>query len=103
MNAQVSALEWAIAYASLGWRIFPVVRRGKRPLLPGWQDDAPTDPGLIDFRFASGHRSEHHNHLRDGFRRLRSRGAELSPALLVAPIMCIDGDEEERMDGVGVP
>jgi hypothetical protein len=32
---------------ALGWRVFPVVPRGKRPLYAGWQHDATTDPGLI--------------------------------------------------------
>jgi hypothetical protein len=43
----MSTRDWALAYASLGWRVFPVVPRGKRPLYAGWQRDATTDPGLI--------------------------------------------------------
>ena len=39
--------SWALAYARLGWRVFPVVPGGKRPLYKGWQRDATTDPGLI--------------------------------------------------------
>ncbi len=39
--------DWALAYASLGWRVFPVVAGQKRPMYRGWQRDATTDPGLI--------------------------------------------------------
>lgn len=39
--------EWALAYARLGWRVFPVVAGEKRPLYRGWQRDATTDPELI--------------------------------------------------------
>jgi hypothetical protein len=35
--------DWALKYASLGWRVFPVVVGGKRPLYRGWQRDATTD------------------------------------------------------------
>ena len=42
-----SALDWALAYATLGWRVFPVVLGEKRPMYPGWQRDATTDPGVI--------------------------------------------------------
>jgi hypothetical protein len=37
----------ALDYARLGWRVFPVVSGGKRPLYRGWQRDATTDPGQI--------------------------------------------------------
>jgi hypothetical protein len=43
----MSTRDWALAYAQLGWRVFPVVPRGKRPLYAGWQRDATTDPALI--------------------------------------------------------
>jgi hypothetical protein len=42
-----STREWALVYASLGWRVFPVVSGGKRPIYGGWQRDATTDPDLI--------------------------------------------------------
>lgn len=42
-----TAREWALAYASLGWRVFPVVPGGKRPSYTGWQRDATTDSRLI--------------------------------------------------------
>lgn len=43
----MNTLGWALAYASLGWRVFPVVPGGKRPVYAGWQRDATTDPDLI--------------------------------------------------------
>jgi hypothetical protein len=45
----MSSRDWALAYASLGWRVFPVAPRGKRPLYAGWQKDATTDPELISW------------------------------------------------------
>ncbi len=44
---RLNTREWALAYASLGWRVFPVVRGGKKPIYEGWQHDATTDPELI--------------------------------------------------------
>ncbi len=41
------AQQWALAYAALGWRVFPVVAGGKRPMYKGWQADATVDPSLI--------------------------------------------------------
>jgi Bifunctional DNA primase/polymerase, N-terminal len=38
----------ALVYAELGWRVFPVVPGGKRPLQRGWQSDATTDPTQIE-------------------------------------------------------
>jgi hypothetical protein len=43
----VTTQAWALAYAELGWRIFPVVAGEKRPMYRGWQRDATTDPDLI--------------------------------------------------------
>ena len=45
--SESSAREWALAYAQLGWRVFPVVPGGKRPMYAGWQRDATTDPEMI--------------------------------------------------------
>lgn len=39
--------DWALLYGGLGWRAFPVVAGGKRPLYRGWQRDATTDPSQI--------------------------------------------------------
>ena len=39
---------WAqAAYTPVGWRVFPVVTGGKKPLYRGWQRDATTDPEMI--------------------------------------------------------
>jgi Bifunctional DNA primase/polymerase, N-terminal len=32
----LSTRDWALRYASLGWRVFPVMAGGKRPLYSGW-------------------------------------------------------------------
>jgi len=37
----------ALAYAGLGWRVYPVERGGKRPLFSRWLDDATTEPARI--------------------------------------------------------
>ena len=46
--------EWALCYASFGWRVFPVVRSGKKPMLTGRQRGATIDPVLIDRYWRSG-------------------------------------------------
>jgi hypothetical protein len=38
----------ALAYAAMGWRVYPAERGGKRPLFTGWLRDATTAPALID-------------------------------------------------------
>jgi hypothetical protein len=42
-----AARDRALDYARLGWRVFPVVPGGKRPLYRGWQRDATNVPELI--------------------------------------------------------
>jgi hypothetical protein len=37
---------WAERYASVGWRVFPIVPGQKRPVYSGWQKDATTDPKM---------------------------------------------------------
>ncbi len=39
--------EWALRYAALGWRVYPVERGRKKALFTGWQTSATTDPELI--------------------------------------------------------
>jgi hypothetical protein len=39
--------DWALAYANLGWRVFPLWAGEKRPLYDGWPTGATTDPKLI--------------------------------------------------------
>jgi hypothetical protein len=44
----VTTASWArTVYAPAGWRVFPLVPGGKKPLYTGWQRDATVDPGLI--------------------------------------------------------
>lgn len=38
----------ALAYAALGWLVYPAERRGKRPLYNGWLQDATTNRDRID-------------------------------------------------------
>lgn len=44
----VTTRAWAMAYARLGWRVFPVVPGEKRPMYRGWQRDATTHPHMIE-------------------------------------------------------
>lgn len=37
----------ALLYASLGYKVFPLVPRGKSPAIKGWQDAATTDPEQV--------------------------------------------------------
>jgi hypothetical protein len=39
--------DWALAYATLGWRVLPLWPGEKRPIYDGWPRDATTDPTLI--------------------------------------------------------
>jgi hypothetical protein len=42
-----SLLEAALSYATLGWRVFPCEKDGKRPLTKNGYKDAPTDQIVI--------------------------------------------------------
>jgi hypothetical protein len=46
-GGSISSRAWALGYARLGWRVFPLVPGEKRPLYKGWQRDATTDPDLV--------------------------------------------------------
>ena len=39
--------EWALRYATAGWRVYPVERGTKKALFTGWQTSATTEPDLI--------------------------------------------------------
>src|SRR5438093_525511 len=43
----MSAREWALRYATLDWRVFPLVAGEKRPQYRAWQRDATTDAEQI--------------------------------------------------------
>lgn len=45
--ASPSPADWALLYATAGWRSFPVTPEKKTPMFKGWQTDATTDPRLI--------------------------------------------------------
>lgn len=40
-------LSHALSYAARGWRVFPAIPKGKRPLIKRWQHEASTDPAKI--------------------------------------------------------
>jgi len=42
-----NTLDWALHYASLGYRIIPIRPREKRPPIAAWQDAATTNTGTI--------------------------------------------------------
>jgi hypothetical protein len=44
---QLSLKEAAIGYARMGWRVHPLVNKGKKPLLKGWQKQATTSEETI--------------------------------------------------------
>ena len=43
--------EWALAYAAVGWRVFPLWPGEKRPIYDKWPEGATTDPELIERYF----------------------------------------------------
>ena len=47
-----SRLEAALTYAGQGFRVFPAIAGGKRPASSGWQQNASTDPGVLEQWFA---------------------------------------------------
>lgn len=40
-------MDAALGYAALGWKVLPLVPRGKNPVKTGWQEKATTDPDQI--------------------------------------------------------
>ena len=42
-----NTLDWALHYASLGYRVIPIKPREKRPPIAAWQDAATTNTGTI--------------------------------------------------------
>jgi hypothetical protein len=43
----MTAQEWALRYAAVGWRVYPVEPGAKKACFTGWQTSATTDPELI--------------------------------------------------------
>ncbi len=43
--------DWALAYAAIGWRVFPLWPGEKRPIYEKWPEGATTDPELIERYF----------------------------------------------------
>jgi hypothetical protein len=43
----LTTVDWALGYAKLGWRVFPVWPGEKRPIYRGWPEDATTDPAMV--------------------------------------------------------
>jgi len=50
------ALDAALHYATLGWRVVPIKSGGKHPPVPAWQDAATTDKQIIRSWFAGLYR-----------------------------------------------
>lgn len=46
-NQTVELVIHALCYATLGWRVFPLVPRGKKALIKAWQHEASTNPNRI--------------------------------------------------------
>jgi hypothetical protein len=49
----LTTLDYALGYARLSWRVFPVWPTEKRPMYKGWQVDATTDEKMVRQYFAS--------------------------------------------------
>jgi len=43
----LTTVDWALGYARLGYRVFPLLPGDKRPIYRGWQADATTDPAMV--------------------------------------------------------
>lgn len=52
---EIKTIDYALFYASKGWRVFPVEERSKKPLLTGWPDKATIDKDQIKRWFSNGH------------------------------------------------
>ncbi len=47
-RADVTARDWALRYAKAGWRVYPVDPGAKKACFTGWQQNATTDPEIIE-------------------------------------------------------
>lgn len=52
MTASATA-DWALSYAAVGWRCFPLIPGEKVPWFKGWPDEATTEPRLLKRWFAN--------------------------------------------------
>lgn len=41
------ALEWALRYVGMGWRVIPIAPRSKQPALKAWTESAADNPELV--------------------------------------------------------
>ena len=46
-HLKLATVDWALGYARLGWRVFPVLPGDKRPIYRGWQTDATTEERMV--------------------------------------------------------
>ena len=51
MDTASSTAAWATSYGAVGWRCFPLVPGGKRPLYRGWQRAAAVEPVVLEHMF----------------------------------------------------
>lgn len=49
----LTTLDYALGYAKLSWRVFPVHGGQKRPIYAGWPKDATLDPKMVRQYFAA--------------------------------------------------
>ena len=74
-----SVADWALLYASAGWRSFPVQATKKAPLYRNWQADATLDPAMCRQYFPPGTDRNVGLVAGEAFHALESQGGPLAP------------------------